>query len=39
VFTPLCAAIEARGLGAFYQSVARLAKSFFSLEQSAFEML
>ena len=39
VFTPLCAAIEASNLGPFYQSVARLAKSFFSLEQSAFEML
>lgn len=35
----LCTAIAASTLGPFYQSVARLAKSFFSLEQSAFEML
>jgi len=39
VFAQLCAAIEASNLGPFYQSVARVAKSFFSLEQSAFEML
>ena len=38
-FGPLCAAIEARDLAPFYRSVARLAKSFFSLEQSSFEML
>lgn len=39
VFAQLCAAIETSSLGPFYQSVARVAKSFFSLEQSAFEML
>ena len=38
-FERLCAAIEASGLGAFHKSVGRLAKSFFSLEQSGFEML
>jgi TorA maturation chaperone TorD len=38
-FGPLCAAIDGRGLGAFYQSAAALAKSFFSLERSSFEML
>ena len=38
-FEPLCAAIEASGLGAFYQATGRLAKTFFSLEQSGFEML
>jgi TorA maturation chaperone TorD len=36
---PLCAAIEASEHTAFYKRVARLAKSFFSLEQAAFEML
>jgi TorA maturation chaperone TorD len=36
---PLCAAIESSGLGAFHKSAGRLAKSFFSLEQSGFEML
>jgi TorA maturation chaperone TorD len=36
---PLCAAIERSELGAFYKSAGRLAKSFFSLEHSAFEML
>ena len=38
-FESLCSAIDASGLGPFYRSVARLAKSFFSLEQSSFEML
>jgi TorA maturation chaperone TorD len=38
-FDPLCAAIDGRGLGAFYQSATALAKSFFSLERSSFEML
>jgi TorA maturation chaperone TorD len=36
---PLCAAIERSELRAFYKSAGRLAKSFFSLEQSGFEML
>lgn len=36
---PLCAAIEASELAAFYKAIGRLAKTFFSLEQSAFEML
>ena len=36
---PLCTAIEASEHTAFYKPVARLAKSFFSLEQTAFEML
>jgi TorA maturation chaperone TorD len=36
---PLCAAIERSDLGAFYKNAGRLAKSFFSLEHSAFEML
>lgn len=36
---PLCAAIERSSLGPFYKSAGRLAKSFFLLEQSAFEML
>ena len=36
---PLCAAIEKSQLGAFYKSAGRLAKSFFSLEHSGFEML
>jgi len=38
-YEPLCAAIEGSQVGAFYKSVGRLAKSFFSLEQSGFEML
>lgn len=38
-FGPLCAAIERGELGAFYKATGRLAKTFFSLEQSAFEML
>lgn len=36
---PLCAAIEKSELGAFYKAAGRLAKSFFSLEHSCFEML
>ena len=36
---PLCAAIEKSHLGAFYKAAGRLAKSFFSLEHSTFEML
>ena len=36
---PLCAAIERSQLAPFHKSIGRLAKSFFSLEQSAFEML
>jgi TorA maturation chaperone TorD len=36
---PLCAAIEKSERTAFYKHVGRLAKAFFSLEQSAFEML
>jgi TorA maturation chaperone TorD len=35
----LCAAIEANPQASFYRWVARMAKAFFSLEQSAFEML
>ena len=35
----LCAAIEKSERTAFYKHVGRLAKAFFSLEQSAFEML
>jgi TorA maturation chaperone TorD len=38
-FEPLCAAIERSELGAFYKASGRLAKTLFSLEQSAFEML
>jgi TorA maturation chaperone TorD len=38
-FVPLCTAIEARNVTLFYRSVALLAQSFFSLEQSSFEML
>jgi TorA maturation chaperone TorD len=38
-FEPLCAAIEGRDLGPFYKASGRLAKTFFLLEQSAFEML
>jgi TorA maturation chaperone TorD len=36
---PLCAAIEASERTSFYKVVGRMAKTFFSLEQSAFEML
>jgi len=36
---PLCSAIEASELVSFYKVVGRLAKTFFSLEQSGFEML
>ena len=36
---PLCSAIEKSERTAFYKHVGRLAKAFFSLEQSAFEML
>jgi TorA maturation chaperone TorD len=36
---PLCGAIERSDKTAFYKPVARFAKSFFLLEQSAFEML
>ncbi|HEY7240505.1 MAG TPA: molecular chaperone TorD family protein [Burkholderiales bacterium] len=36
---PLCDAIEAEPSLLFYKSVARFAKAFFDLEQSAFEML
>lgn len=39
VSEPLCTAIEKSEHTAFYKPVASLAKSFFSLEQSAFEML
>ncbi|HWI35568.1 MAG TPA: molecular chaperone TorD family protein, partial [Burkholderiales bacterium] len=38
-FESLCAAIERSELGSFYKSAGRLGKTFFSLEQSAFEML
>jgi len=38
-FEPLCAAIERSQLGSFHKAAGRLAKTFFSLEQSAFEML
>ena len=36
---PLCDAIEADPSLSFYKSVARFAKAFFDIEQSAFEML
>jgi len=36
---PLCDAIEQAQGADFYRAVARLARSFFSVEQSAFEML
>jgi TorA maturation chaperone TorD len=36
---PLCNAIEQSGHTAFYKHVARMAKAFFLLERSAFEML
>jgi TorA maturation chaperone TorD len=37
--SPLCDAIEADPRLSFYKSVARFAKAFFDIEQSAFEML
>ena len=36
---PLCGAIEASEVTHFYKFVGRFAKAFFSIEQSAFEML
>ena len=36
---PLCNAIEQSEHTAFYKTIGRLAKAFFSLEHSAFEML
>ena len=36
---PLCDAIEAAPTTSFYRPVARFAKAFFDIEQSAFEML
>ena len=36
---PLCDAIEAEPATAFYRSVARFARAFLEIEQSAFEML
>ena len=36
---PLCTAIEASEHTSFYKVVGRMAKTFFSLEQSSFEML
>jgi len=36
---PLCAAIEKSEITSFYRVVARFAKTFFDLEQTAFEML
>lgn len=36
---PLCAAIERSDKTAFYKPVAALAKTFFALEQTAFEMI
>jgi len=36
---PLCSAIERSDKTSFYKPVARFAKTFFALEQSAFEML
>jgi TorA maturation chaperone TorD len=39
IVEPLCDAIEKSEQTAFYKLVARMAKAFFSLEQSAFEML
>lgn len=38
-FGPLCDAIEAAPATDFYRSVARFAKTFLEIEQSAFEML
>jgi len=38
-FEPLCAAIEKSEQTRFYKHVGRMAKAFFLLEQSAFEML
>jgi TorA maturation chaperone TorD len=39
IVEPLCDAIEASELTAFYKRVGRMAKAFFSLERSAFEMI
>jgi TorA maturation chaperone TorD len=39
IVDPLCNAIESSELTAFYKRVARMAKAFFSLERSAFEMI
>jgi TorA maturation chaperone TorD len=39
IVEPLCDAIENSEHTAFYKHVGRMAKAFFSLEQSAFEML
>jgi len=39
VVEPLCNAIEASERTAFYKRVGRMAKAFFSLERSAFEMI
>lgn len=39
IVEPLCNAIEASELTAFYKRVGRMAKAFFSLERSAFEMI
>ena len=39
IVEPLCNAIETNGQTVFYKHVARMAKAFFSLERSAFEML
>jgi TorA maturation chaperone TorD len=38
-YEALCSAIEASERTSFYRHVARMAKTFFSLEQAAFEML
>ena len=38
-YEALCSAIEASERTSFYRHVARMARAFFSLEQSAFEML
>jgi TorA maturation chaperone TorD len=38
-YEPLCGAIEASDHTSFYKVVGRMAKAFFSLEQSSFEML
>ena len=39
IVEPLCDAIEASEVTAFYKCVGRMAKAFFSLERSAFEMI
>ena len=39
IVDPLCNAIETSELTAFYKHVGRMAKAFFLLERSAFEML